>query len=269
MKDIANNAPKLLKEGILLIEKGKNEKGIIKLEQALALFVALGNQERIALCRSYLGVAYRSEKRYEEAVNQFQEVLKLLTELKDGFGIAQAHLDIGSTFSLQKMFGPALEHLDKSLKIIQEELKDKDLEVTSLTNIGNVLFLKGDYEAAVAHYNAGLEIAEKNDFIEGIAECCKGLAEVDENQGHLDRAEKLYHKSLGLYRILPDPIQQSNILLRLGVIHSNLAQYKDAIFYLKQALTLKRRIGDQVGAYLCEKNLKRLLEQLKLKMSKK
>ena len=269
MKEIASEAPKLLKEGISLIEKGKNEKAITKLEQALALLLTLENQERIALCRSYLGVVYRSEKRYEDALNQFQEVLKLLTELKDGFGVAQAHLDIGLTLSLQKTFVPALEHLNKSLKIIQDELKDKDLEVTSLTNIGNVFFLKGDYEAAVAHYNAGLEIAEKNDFVEGIAECCKGLAEVNENQGHLESAEKFYHKSLGFYRILPDPIQQSNILLRLGVIYSNLAQYKDAIFYLKQALTLKQRIGDQVGAFLCEKNLKHLLEQLKLKTSKK
>ena len=262
-------AEKLLKDGILLIEEGKSVKAIHKLEPALAILLALENQERIALCRSYLGVVYRSEKRYEDALTQFQEVLKLLTDSKDGFGVAQAQLDIGLTLSLQKLFDPALDHLNKSLKIVREELKDKDLEVTSLTNIGNVFFLKGDYEAACAHYNAGLEIAEKNDFIEGIAECYKGLAEVNENQGHLERAETFYQKSLGLYRILPDPIQQSNILLRLGVIYSNLSKYKDAIFYLKQALTLKRRVGDRIGAFLCEKNLKALLEQVKLKLSKK
>jgi tetratricopeptide (TPR) repeat protein len=260
---------KLLKKGIFLSEAGKGAEAIHKLEKALEIFLASENQERIALCRSYLGVVYRSEKHYENALNQFQEVLKIVTDLQDSFGVAQAYLDIGLTLSLQRLFDPALDHLSKSLKIVQEELKDKDLEVITLTNIGGLYLLKGDLETASSKYNDGIEIAEKNDFIEGAAECYKGLAEVSEKQGDLERAEKLYQKSLGFFRIIPDPIQESNILLRLGVLYSQLSQLKEAIFYFKQALNLKKRFGDQLGAYLCEKNIKALNDQIGLKNSKK
>jgi len=262
-------AQKLLKEGISLTEVGKGAKAIPKLEKALEVFIAFENQERIALCRSYLGVVYRSERRYEDALNQFQEVLKVVTDLEDRFGVAQAYLDIGLTLLMEKMFDPALDNLNESLRIVKEELKDKDLEVITLTNIGGLFLLKGDLESALAHYNTALEIAEKNDFVEGSAEGYKGLAEINEKQGNLEVAEKFYQKSLGLFRIIPDPIQQSNILLRLGVLYSQLAQLKEAAFYLRQAAKLKRRFGDRIGADLCENNLKSLVDQIKLKNIKK
>lgn len=256
---------KLLKEGMFLIESGRGAKATPKLEKALAIFLPLENQERIALCRSYLGIVYRSERRFEEALEQFQEVLKLTDDLKDMFGVAQAYLDIGLTLSLQQMLDPALDYLNKSLQIVQEELKDKDLEVITLINIAGLHLVKGDLEAAAASYKIALEIAEKNDFIEGSAEGYKGLAEINEKKGDLEHAEKLYQKSLGLFRTIPDPIQESNILLRLGVLYSQLYQFKEAIFYFKQALKIKRRLNDKVGAYLCEKSLKTIADQIKLK----
>lgn len=260
---------KLLNEGILLTEVGKGAKAITKFEGALEILLPLENQEQIALCRSYLGVVYRTEKRYEDALNQFQEVLKLVTDLEDRFGVAQAYLDIGLTFSLQKMFDPALEYLNISLKIVQEELKDKDLEVITLTNIGGLYLLKGNLDDALINYNTAIEIAEKNDFVEGLADCYKGLAEINEKQGDLERAEKLYQKSLGFYRTIHDLLQESNICIQLGVLYSQLAQLKEAIFYFKQALKLKRRLKDQIGAHLCENNLKALLERIKSKSNKK
>jgi len=254
---------KLLREGILLTEEGKWAKAIPKLEQALEVLLSEENQELIALCRSFLGMAYRPEKRYEDAIKQFNEFLKLVTDMKDSFGVAQAMLDIGLTFSLQKEYATALEYMKKCLKIVQEELKDKDVEARTLANLGDIYLLKGDYEAAFSLYKEGLEIADEIDFIEGSAECSKGLAEVHEHQGNLEQAEKYYQNSLGSFRLLRDNREESNVLLRLGVIYSQIRKLKDGIFYFKQAKKINKRLGDVLGENLCDKNLKVLQEKIK------
>ena len=147
---------KLLREGILLTEEGKWAKAIPKLEHALEVLLPEDKQEIIALCRSFLGMAYRPEKRYEDAIKQFNEFLKLVTDMKDSFGVAQAMLDIGLTLSLQKKYDAALEYMKNCLKIVQEELKDKDVEARTLANLGDIYLLKGDYEGAFSLYKEGL-----------------------------------------------------------------------------------------------------------------
>ncbi|NVM55195.1 MAG: tetratricopeptide repeat protein [Candidatus Helarchaeota archaeon] len=254
---------KLLQDGILLTEEGKWAKAIPKLEQALEIFLAEKKQEMIALSRSFLGLAYRPEKRYEDALEQFREFLKLVTDMNDRFGVAQAYLDIALTLSLQKKYDPALDVMKNCLKIIKEELKDKDVEARALANIGGIYLLKGDFETALAHYKEGLEIAEELDFIEGSSECYKGIAEIYEKKGQLEQAEKYYQRSLGLYRLLRDAREESNVLLRLGALYSQLGKIKDAIFYFKQSLKLKKRLGDILGKTFCEKNLKILQEKIK------
>ncbi len=254
---------KLLREGILLIEQGKWAKAIRKLEPALEFFIASKNQELNALCRSFLGVAYRPEKRYKEALDQFNELLKVVTEMKDDFGIAQALLDIGITLSLQKEYNGALDYMKKCLKIVKEKLKDKDVESKTLANLGGIYLLKGDFDAAFSAYKEGAAIADEVDYIEGSSECLRGLAEVYEKQGQIERAEKYYQRSIGFFRLLRMEREEANILLRLGVIYSQLGKIKDAIFYFKQSKKLNKKLGDLLGENFCEKNLKALREKIK------
>ncbi|MHA1265441.1 MAG: tetratricopeptide repeat protein [Candidatus Helarchaeota archaeon] len=254
---------KLLRQGILLTEEGKWVKAISQLEAALNRLLVEGDQEMIALCRSFLGMAYRPQKRYEDALEQFKEFLKLVTALKDHFGIAQAHFDIGLTFSLQKKYEAALDHLKKSLQITREQLKDKDVEARTLANLGGIYLLMGNYDVAYSVYKEGAQIAEKIDFIEGASECYKGLAEIYTHRGEWQQAEKYYQKSLGLYRLLKLKPEIANILYRLGILYTTLGSFKDAIFYFKQAKTLKRDVSDLLGESLCKKNLKALQQKIK------
>ncbi len=260
----------LLREGIVLIEKAtKFAKAIFKFETALAIFLANNNHEMTALCRSYLGLAYRNDKQYEAALEQFQEFLNLVRDMKDSFGMADAYLDIGMTLSLQRKYDSSLEMLKMALKIIQEQLKDKDLEATLLANLGGVYLLKGDFETAFANYKEGATIADKFDFVDGSAECSKGLAEIYLKKGNFELAEKYFQKSLGLFRIIRDKRSQSDILFQLGVIASQFGKYEDAVFYFKQALKIKTKLKDLVGMAFCEKNLNLLQEKLTPSKSQK
>ncbi|HUX99829.1 MAG TPA: tetratricopeptide repeat protein [Candidatus Deferrimicrobium sp.] len=260
---------KFLSEGILLTEERKWKKAIEKLESALEILENAGNQEILALCRSFLGMAYRADYRNDDALDQFQKFLTLITEMKDMFGIAQGLLDIGLTLSLKKQYDAALDYLNKCLKIIIQDLKDRDLEARALVNLGGVYLLKQDFEAAAEAYQKAVRIADEFDFVEGSAEGYKGLAEISEKKGNLKQAKEQYQKSLGLFRILQDKMEESNIFLHLGVIHSEQIKYDDALFYFTHALKVKKQLGDTVGAKLCEKNLITLQEKIKAKKIKK
>ncbi|MFX1295723.1 MAG: tetratricopeptide repeat protein [Promethearchaeota archaeon] len=261
-------AVRSLREGILLTEEAKSAKAITKFKKALEIFLKSKNQEMIALCLSFLGLAYRSEKQYDAALEQFHKFLDLITEMKDTFGIAQAYLDIGLTLSLQKRYDSAIDKLKKCLKIIQEELKDKDLEVRALSNLGGVYLLKGDLDVAFSYFKEGLQIADKFDYIESSAECYRGLAEIHEKQGDLRKSVDYYQNSLGVFRLLGDKRSESDILLQLGVIYSQLERYYDAIFYFKQGKKVKKQLKDIFGEKLCEKNLDILHAKLRAKKDK-
>ncbi len=252
------NAAKLLREGILLTEQAKSGKAIPKLKQALDALLKSENRELIALCRSFLGLAYRSQKQYDAALEQFNEFLSLITSMKDNFGVAQAHLDLGLTLSLKKQYDESISHLKICLKIIQDELHDMDLEVTALANLGGVYRLKGDFNTAQEYYQKGISIADQFDFVEGSAECHKGLAEIYEDQGDLLKAEDNFNESLGTFRILRDTRAESDILIRLGVIHSKLGQSGDALMYFKKSLKIKNQLKDILGQKICEKNIELL-----------
>lgn len=258
----------LLRNGILLTEQGKWAKAIRSLEDALKIFLTADEAEMVALTRSFLGVALRAQKRYDDALSQFQELLKGLSEMKDQFGVAQAYFDIGLTFSLQKNYDSALEMMQKCLKIVKDDLKDKDVEARTLANLGGIYLLKGDFHTAYSVYKEGAEIADSLDFIEGSAECAKGMAEVHGSWGEFEHAEKYYQKSLGLFRIMREKREEANILLRLGVIYSKVGNNQDAIFYFKQSRKLKKALGDLVGVNLCEKNLKAIPSKLNEKQLK-
>jgi tetratricopeptide (TPR) repeat protein len=260
---------KFLSEGILLTEERKWKKAIEKLEFALEILEDAENQEILALCRSFLGMAYRADYRNDDALDQFQKFLTLITEMKDSFGIAQGLLDIGLTLSLKKQYDAAIDYLKKCLKVVVENLKDRDLEARTFVNLGGIYLLKQDFEAAAEAYQKGVKIADEFDFVEGSAEGYKGLAEVNEKKGNLELAEEQYQKSLGLFRIMQDKMEESNIFLHLGVIHSEQIKYDDALFYFNHALKLKRQLGDGVGTKLCEKNLTALQEKIKAKKVKK
>ncbi|MHA1650814.1 MAG: tetratricopeptide repeat protein [Candidatus Helarchaeota archaeon] len=263
--DSVQKAVKILREGILLTEEGKSIKAIPKLKKSLQLLQETKNEEMLALCYSFLGLAYRNEKQYNEALQEFNNFLKIITELNDNFGIAQAYLDIGLTLSLQKKYDESINMMMKSLHIIQNQLKDKDLEVTVLANLGGTYLLKGDLDSALSFYKIGIKIANITDFIEGSSECYRGLAEIHAKKGNLKEAETYYHKSLGLFRLLGDKRSESDLLLQLGVLYSQLGLYNDALFYFKQALKLKKQLKDLVGEKLCEKNIDSLQEKIKVK----
>ncbi len=260
---------RLLKEGILLIEKAKYAKAVQQLEKALAGLLKTENKELIALCRSFLGLAYRAEKRYQAAIDQFQMFLELITAMKDQFGMAQAYLDLGMTFSLQKQYDKSIEMFQKCLTIIREVIKDKDLEVTALANLGGVYFLKGDHAQALQHYKDGMTIADKFDFVEGSAACYRGLAEIYATQGQLNQAEDNFLNSLALYRVMRDKRAQSDILQSLGTIYSEDGKLKEAKHYFQQALNIKKKLKDLVGQKICEKNIELIDDKLQTRPAKK
>ncbi|MHA1129951.1 MAG: tetratricopeptide repeat protein [Candidatus Helarchaeota archaeon] len=245
----------ILKDGISLVEKAKYAKAIPKLEKALEGLLKTENKELISLCRSFLGLAYRAEKKYEAALDQFQAFLNLITAMSDRFGIAQAYLDLGMTLSLQKDYEQAIVMLQKSLKIIQEDLKDRDLEVTALANLGGVFLLKGDIAAARQYYKEGVKIADKFDFVEGAAECYRGLGEIYKTEGKLKQSEDNFLNSLALYRLMRDKRAQADIIQNLGTIYLENGKAKEAKPYFTQALKLKKKLNDLVGQKICEKNI--------------
>ena len=61
------------------------------------------------------------------------------------------------------------------------------------------------------------------------------------------KAVQLYEEALLLWRQVPEPLWESALLLRLGRLHINLTEFRQAKDYFSRAVIAKKAIGDLRG----------------------
>ena len=61
------------------------------------------------------------------------------------------------------------------------------------------------------------------------------------------KAVQLYEEALQLWRQVPEPLWESSLLLRLGRLHIELTEFRQAKEYFSRAVIARKAIGDRSG----------------------
>ena len=154
-------AERLLAEANQLSGRGPAvaEQLLAKAQQALGEWQALGDQYWAAYALSLLGIASRSLNRHDNAIEYFEQALKISKEMKDLPSEGKSLNNLGNTYYSMRRIEKAVEYYEQALAI-KREVKNRAGEVTSLFDFAELERKRGDYLQAKALADDGLKIAE-------------------------------------------------------------------------------------------------------------
>lgn len=144
-RSLFDQSTTLNNEGKILLEEGKFDEGIVKLEQSLAIRrEVLGDEHsRTAQSMENLGQGYRRVKRYQDSIQIHQKAIDIRKRIlrPNDPKIAQSHTGLACTYLDMKDYENALKHQREALKIIQESYPENHPDTaTAYHNLAGILF---------------------------------------------------------------------------------------------------------------------------------
>ena len=163
-------------------------------------------------------------------------------------GVTQA-LEIlkkGNHFKEMGQWDSAIAKYNQALAL-SRELKDDELIVIALNNIGIAFNSRGQYDKAIDYFKQVLETNRKLGREDGIAIGLNNIGEVYRSWGQYNKAVEHYQQALTINRKLGIESEIAIDLNNIGYTYTSLGQYDKAIEYLQQALEINRKLGIESG----------------------
>ncbi|HFC12263.1 MAG TPA: tetratricopeptide repeat protein, partial [Anaerolineae bacterium] len=151
----------------------------------------------------------------------------------------------------------ALECLQAAKKI-----DDPQLTAFALNLVGGLHKMRGDYVAAQSSYTEGLAIRRAVGDRTGEAVVLNNLGNLAQVQGKYGQASTYYEQSSQLFKALNQPARAAVTLSNAGRLAWLAEKFTQAQSYLNEALTIRRKHGNQWGIANTSLNLCHVLLSL-------
>ncbi|MFC2087800.1 tetratricopeptide repeat protein, partial [Bacteroidota bacterium] len=178
------------------------------------------------ICKSYeaLGRVYRKINEYQKAILVLDSAIIHNEKLNSIDRYANIYNQIGLIYYLITDYKQAVSNYNESIKYY-EETGDKEGEAIVFNNLGNVYTNWGDFEKAIEYFQKALVLFENLNHKEGVANCYSNIALCYEN------------------------------LIEESLLEENLKNYKNALNYHRQALDIRKELGDIYSISISYENL--------------
>jgi two-component system, NarL family, sensor kinase len=143
-------------------------------------------------------------------------------------------------FQNQGNYERSLDYGLKSLRIL-EELNDKSGIASTLLNIGNVYYLRKEYQQAKRYYFNSLAIKRelaKNAMNQNIQKTLGNIANVYQKLNQPDSAFYFFKLAIPLAKQAGDLKNLSLAYTEIGLTHSRQKRYDSALYYYNQSLAI-------------------------------
>jgi len=169
-------------------KKSNIGKSIDFITQSLSQLAMGNNKEQLAIAYSTLGEVYQYHKQYDLAISSYKDALLAHKTLKTS-------LLLGKTYVLNKEYGEAGKLLSPLVKITKMVPFQR---VELYETLGDAYVGLGDVDNAVAFYNEGLRIAEKNQIAPKTIDLNSKIATAYAKGNRLQEANAYFNNSLEL-----------------------------------------------------------------------
>jgi predicted ATPase/DNA-binding SARP family transcriptional activator/class 3 adenylate cyclase len=125
----------------------------------------------------------------------------------------------------------------------------------AVNGAGTLAWHQGDYAAAWAHYEQGLDLRRAIGDRKGCAASLNNLGNVALARGEYERARSLYEEGLAIQRDLGEPQNTARFLNNLGNVAHYQSDYAAARALYEECLRLRREMGDHRDVAFALQNL--------------
>ena len=205
-----------------LLEQGKQQFNISQFrealqfwEQALTIYLEIGDRLGEANSLGNLGLAYYSLGQYQKAIAFHQQSLEIEREIGNRQGEANSLGSLGTAYYSLGQYQKAIDFHQQSLEI-KREIGYRQGEAASLGNLGIAYQSLGQYHWAIAFHKQDLEIKREIGDRQGEAISLSNLGAAYKSLGQYQKAIDFYQQQLEIVREIGDRQGESIALNNLG-----------------------------------------------------
>lgn len=191
-----------------------------------------------------IGLGYRKQGNNLDALENYNQSLKIFEQLKDNVSIANLYNNIGVVYYKQGDDARALENYLQSLKF-SELSGDKFRTFIALNNIGGIYYdKKATYDKALQYYLKALSLCEELNKKEELGGIAVNIGSIYFAMQDDTKALLYFDKSLKAYGNSEGSLEVYNAL---GKLYKREAKYDLALKNHNQALAIARNANDKTG----------------------
>ncbi len=213
-------------------------------KDALSLSEKLSFKKGIGNAYKNIGIVYRLQGNYPEALKTFLICFKIREETGDKKGIADCYSKIGMIYMLLGNYSESLKNHFAGLKI-RTEINDKEDIANSINNIGNVYSNQANYAEALKYYLTFLKLSEEIGDKQGVAYAYSNIGEVNIVQKNYEEALKNNLASLKIAEELGEKYIIAGNYISIGILNIKLHKFEEAKKYLYDGLSLSKEMGNK------------------------
>jgi len=216
---------------------------IRKYDEALKLWIRIGNQPRALRTRINIAQLYRDTGNLKRASVEATGAVTTAKNIREPLLEAEALLLLGSIMQRQGNGSKAMEAGFRALEIARA-LTDFRTEAEALYLIGTVLYEKGETDQAASTFAQAAAVAQTLNDKSVLARTMVYTSGIDVVQGRFDIGFERGQRALFLFKAIDDKQGQARSLTLLGNILSRVGRKQEALTFHEQARTLLQNSGD-------------------------
>ncbi|XP_015907620.1 G-protein-signaling modulator 2 [Parasteatoda tepidariorum] len=182
----------------------------------------------------------------QKAVENYDQSLKIMTELEDRSAQGRACGNLGNTHYLLGNFNEAITYHEERLKIAKE-FGDLAAERRAHNNLGNAHIFLGEFEIAADHYKKTLNLAIELRDKAVEAQAYYSLGNTYTLLHDYPTAIEYHLRHLKIAQELNDKIGEGRAYWSLGNAHSAIGNQEQALCFANRHLEISKEIGDHAG----------------------
>lgn len=242
LKNIPGKIVALLNTGDAYLQLGDVKLSIAAYKQALETANSASLQKDLANIYIKIGNNYCIQSKYDEALKNDLEALRIYKSLDDSHGLSDAYHNLGIVYYYLGSLDKALEFSQNALKI-REKLSNRVLISKSLNNIAMIYMNMENNDLALEYYQKALKLMDELNNTGDMAITLSNIGITYKQKGEFQKAINSYLKSLDLYNQFNDDRNKSRLLACLGATYTELNKFDKAESYLEQGLSLAKKSG--------------------------
>jgi len=229
--------------GNIFYNQGNYNKAIEYFNNSLIEAQKINDSSRVAVLLENIGMIYYVQGSYSKALDLCLKSLKIHDKMRDRKGMAYVYGNIALIYDSQNNFKKSLEYYNKSLEK-SKEVGDKKSIAASLTNIGELLYLKmGNSKKAIDTLLLALKINKEIDYKDGISKCLQNIGDYYRVQKNYTKALEYFLRADKLSKDLGDKSAESTILAYVGDIYFAQNKYTNALSSYQQSVAIAKELG--------------------------
>lgn len=243
----AEEARSLAILGSLKKNQGLMDEALEFYDQSLKVRKELGDKKMLAEINNHIGIVYAMQANYPKTLEYWKKGVEIYGQTDEVLGLASILGNIGVVYDNLGDYNKALEYYLQALKMHESLPNNKGAVAAGLNNIGLIYSHIKNYDLALNFQRRALQLRKETQELKGLGDSYLNLAEIHKLTGNFDSCKYYINLSMDAYKQIGNKTGIASTLLQYNDVYTYTGEYEKTFPVLEECLQLYTEIGDSYG----------------------